>query len=67
MSGVDAAVLLVVIVLEYTLRVWSVFRQVARAIGGVTRDACFASSWIGEGAAAVNHTRYCTVSSRDRS
>ena len=41
--------------LEHTFRVWFVFRQVARAIGGVTRGACFASSWIGEGAAAVNH------------
>ena len=53
-SGVDAAVLLVAIVLEYTFRVWSVFRQVACAIGGVTRGARFASSWIGEGAAAEN-------------
>ena len=42
LSGVDAAVLLVVIVLEYTFRVWSVFRQVACAIGSVTRGACFA-------------------------
>ena len=39
LSGVDAAVLLVLIVLEYTLRVWSVFRQVASAIGGVARGA----------------------------
>ena len=67
MSGVDAVVLLVAIVLEYTFRVWFVFRQVAFAIGGVTRGACFASSWIGEGAAAAKHTKYCTVSSRDRS
>ena len=41
-SGVDAAVLLVAIVPEYTFRVWSVFRQVACAVGGVTRGACFA-------------------------
>ena len=39
--GVDA-VLLVAIVLEYAFRVWSVFRQVACAMGGVTRGACFA-------------------------
>ena len=42
LSGIDAAVLLVAIVLEYTFRVWSVFRQVARAVGGVTRGACCA-------------------------
>ena len=42
LSGVDAAVLLVAAVLEYTFRVWSVFRQVARAIGGATRGVCFA-------------------------
>ena len=56
MSGVDAAVLLVAIVLEYTFRVWSVFGQVACAIGGVTRGACFAWSWISEGAAVI----YCS-------
>ena len=55
MSGVDAAVLLVATVLKCTFRLWSVVWQVACAIGGVTRGACFASSWIGEGAAAVNH------------
>ena len=37
---VDAAVLLVAIVLENALRVWSVYRHVACAIGGATRDAC---------------------------
>ena len=55
MSGVDAVVLLVAIVLEYTFRVWSVFRQVACAIGGVTHGARFALNWIDEGAATVNH------------
>ena len=39
---VDAAVLLVAIVLEYPFRVWSVFRQVACAIRGMTRSAWFA-------------------------
>ena len=39
MSGVDAAVLRVAVFLEYTSRVWLVFRQVACAIGGVTRGA----------------------------
>ena len=34
---------------------WFVFRQVACAIGSVTRGACLASSWIGEGAAAAKH------------
>ena len=42
LSGVDAVVLLEAFVLEYTFRVWSVFQQVACAIGGVTRGACFA-------------------------
>ena len=42
MSGLDAAVLLVAIELEYTFRVWSVIRQVACAIGGVVRGARFA-------------------------
>ena len=42
LSGVDAAVLLVAIVLEYTFRVGAAFRQVACAIGSVTRGACFA-------------------------
>ena len=42
LSGVDAAALLVAIVLEYTFCAWSVFRQVACAIGDVTRGACFA-------------------------
>ena len=42
LSGVDAVVLLVAFVLEYAFRVWSVFRQVACAMGGVTRGACFA-------------------------
>ena len=42
MPGVDAVVLVVAIVLEYTFRVWFVFRQVAYAIGGVTRGVfCF--------------------------
>ena len=54
-SGGDEAVLLVAVVLEYTFRVWSVFRQVACAIGSVTCGACFFLSWIGEGAAAVKH------------
>ena len=40
--GLMQSVLLVDIVLEYTFRVWSVFRQVERAIGGVMRGACFA-------------------------
>ena len=56
MSGIDAAILLVVILLEYTFRVWFVFRRIACTIGGVTRGARFASSWIGEGAAVVNYT-----------
>ena len=56
LSGVDATVSLVAIVLEYTFRVWSVFGQVACAIGGVTRGACFAWSWISEGAAVI----YCS-------
>ena len=55
LSGVDAAVLLVAIVLEYIFRVCSVFRQVVCAVGGVTRGACFAWRWIGDGTAAVNH------------
>ena len=55
LPGVDAAVLLVAIVPEYTFREGSVFRQVTCTIGGVTRGACFALSWVGEGAAAVNH------------
>ena len=54
-SGVDAACILVAIVLEYTLLLWSVFRRVAFAIGGVTRGACFARYWIGEGADVVKH------------
>ena len=41
LSGVDAVVLLVAIVLECTFRGRFVFRQVACAIGGVTRGACF--------------------------
>ena len=41
-SGVYAVVLLVAIVLKYKFRVWFVLRQVACAIGGVTRGACFA-------------------------
>ena len=40
--GIHDAVLLVAIVLEYTIRVRSVFRQVACAIGSVTHGACFA-------------------------
>ena len=56
MSGVDAVVSLVAIVLEYTFRMWFGFRQYACTIGGVTRGARFASSWIGEGAAVVNYT-----------
>ena len=31
------------------------FSQVSCAVGGVTRGACLASSWIGEGAAVVNN------------
>ena len=42
LSGVDAAALLVAIVLEYTFRGWAFVRQVACAVGGVTRGACFA-------------------------
>ena len=42
LSGVDAAVLLVAIALEYAFRVWSVFQQFACAIGGVTRGTCIA-------------------------
>ena len=42
LSGVDAVVLLAAIVLEYTFRVWSVFAQVACAVGSVTRGACLA-------------------------
>ena len=44
LSRVDAAVLLVVIALGYIFRVWSIFRQVACSIGGVTHGACFDSS-----------------------
>ena len=39
MSGVDASVLRVTNVLEYTFLMWSGFWQVACAIGGVTRGA----------------------------
>ena len=42
LSGVDADVLLVDIALECAVRVWSVFRHVACAIGGVARGACVA-------------------------
>ena len=41
MSGVDAYVLQVAIVLEYTSLMWSGFRQVACALGGVTLVAWF--------------------------
>ena len=43
------------LVLGYIFRVWSGFRQVACAIGGVTHGARFALNWIDEGAATVNH------------
>ena len=39
LSGIDAAVLLVAIVREYTFRMWSVFRQVACAMEGAGRGA----------------------------
>ena len=42
MSGVDAFVVRVATVLEYTLLVWSGCRQVAWAIGGLTLGAWFA-------------------------
>ena len=42
MPGVDASVLRVTVVLKYTTHVWSGFRQVACAIGGMTRGAWFA-------------------------
>ena len=42
MSGVDASVLPVTIVLKNAFHVWSVFRQVACAFGSVTRGAWFA-------------------------
>ena len=41
MCGVDAYVLRVTIVLEYTFRVWSGFRQAACAIGNVARAVDF--------------------------
>ena len=42
MSGLDASVLRVAIVLGYTFIMWSGFRPVACAIRGVTRGAWFA-------------------------
>ena len=39
MSGADASVLRVTVVLKYTSHAWSGFRQVACAIGGVTLGA----------------------------
>ena len=42
LSGVDAAVILVAIVLKYIFRVRSVFLQATCATGGVTVGACLA-------------------------
>ena len=42
-----------------------VFRQVACAVGGVTRGACFARRWVGEGAAAVHHIAQQSVANVD--
>ena len=42
MFGVDGSVLQVAIVLDYTFLMWSGFRQVECAIGGMTLGARFA-------------------------
>ena len=42
MSGVDDSVSRVAFVLEYTFLMWSGFRHVACAIGGMTLGAWFA-------------------------
>ena len=55
MFGVDASVLWVTVVLKYTFRMWSGFRQVTCASEGVTRGAWFASRCIGDDAAAEHH------------
>ena len=52
MSGVNASVLRVTVVLNYTIQMWSGFRQVACAIGDVTRGACFSRRFIDDYAAA---------------
>ena len=64
MSGVDAYVLRVTVVLKYTIHVWIGFRQVVCAIGGVTRGARFASRFIGDDAAVEQ--ALITVSLRGR-
>ena len=55
----------VAIVLKYTFLMWSGFRQVACAIGGMTRGAGFARRCIGDDAAAEQPL--FTVSKRGRS
>ena len=66
MSGIDAYVSRVTAVLKYTIHLWwSGFRQVACAIGGVTRGAWFAWRFIGDDAAAEQS--FFTASKRGRS
>ena len=65
MSGLDASDLKVTVVLNYTIHVWSGFRQVACSISGVTRGAWLARSSIGDDAAAEQSL--CTASKRGRS
>ena len=64
MSGVDASVLRVAIVLEYAFLMWSGFRQATCAKGGVARGAWFACKCIDDDAAAEQPL--FTVSKRGR-
>ena len=66
MPGADASVLRLTVVLEYTFRVWSGFRQVTCAIGGVTRGAWLARRCIG-GDDTVAEQSLFTLSKRGRS
>ena len=65
MFRVDASVLRVTVVLNYTAYIWSGFRQVACAMGGGTRGAGFAWIFIGDTAAAERSL--LTVSERGSS